>query len=306
MPMISSKDIAAIWKAHGLGRVERISPTASGSRNESYIVNHEFFIRFNTLDPAIPKFRNERVAYEILGSSTLPVPSLIAFDESRSIVPVDYIILTRLPGESITETWQQFSPARRQELAWSAGEMLARIHEHKVSGFGKLRDLDHPFPTWADCVHDYANRQASEATILGLLGSDVHARLGQVLDDASELLGNVIQGVVVHSDFHYENILQTEGQISGIVDFEWALAGDPSYDFLTAATRDEMMPGSEELFEAGYQSVRPIDAEHRKRVEIYELFYEVEKAVGFASPSDEGGRGSLRELLQTRFDASYL
>ncbi len=70
------------------------------------------------------------------------------------------------------------------------------------------------------------------------------------------------QGVLIHSDYHYENILQRAGRLTGILDFEWALSGDPAYDFMNADVRERQIPGSEAAFRIGYHSLRSFDAEH--------------------------------------------
>ena len=88
---VHEADLRAIWQAHGLGDFRSAVPAARGSRNESYIVDDALVIRFNTLDPQFPKFRNERIAYDLLARSVLPVPSVAALDESRSIVRYDFM-----------------------------------------------------------------------------------------------------------------------------------------------------------------------------------------------------------------------
>ena len=65
-PFVGKDQIRSIWQACGLGPVDHVTPTPSGMHNESYIVNREWFLRLNTLDPGFAKFGNERVAYDLL------------------------------------------------------------------------------------------------------------------------------------------------------------------------------------------------------------------------------------------------
>jgi aminoglycoside phosphotransferase (APT) family kinase protein len=109
----------------------------------------------------------------------------------------------------------------------------------------------------------------------------------------------VTQAVLVHSDFHYENLLQQNGQLSGLLDFEWAFAGDPAADFATAPTRAAMLPGSETTFVAGYQSVRPFDAEHSYRATLYRLFIWLEGAVQEAHQNNRAGAAAaLAQMVE--------
>lgn len=269
--------IRAIWRVHGLGAARQIVRAASGVSNQCFIVDGACVIRFNTVDTMVPKFDNERVAYDLLAGRGLPIPSVVALDTSRRLAPYDYIILTRLPGTNLAESWQTLPTARVRDLAWEAGVALARLHTIMLPAFGKLREQSAPrFHTWSGYFGDYARRYIDAAARYGLLDDALRSRLEEVLVRASDPLMRVGQGMLVHSDYHYENILQDGGRLSGILDFEWALSGDPSYDFITADERERQVPGSEAAFMAGYQSVRAFDAEHDRRISLYRLFLHLE------------------------------
>ena len=296
---VSKDEIREIWDAHELEDVKRVLSAASGSRNECYIVNEAFVIRFNTRDPHFAKFRNERLAYDLLAKSAVPVPTVIVLDESRSIVPYDFIIVTRLPGVNVAESRDGLNRAQVRELAREAGGSLALLHEITFEGFGKLSDLKgQPFVSWPDYFRDYAQRYVQPAQEYDLVEGTTLSRLRGVLDRAQDLLSQVTQGVSVHSDFHYENILQKRGRLSGILDFEWALSGDPSADFVTADVREEMLPGGEAAFVEGYLSTRPLDEWHSRRVEIYRLFLQLETAVMCKRQGDgKGVQSALASML---------
>ena len=61
-PLVRQDQIRSIWQAYDLGEIDHVAPTPSRMRNESYIVNREWFLRLNTLDPGVARFGNERVA----------------------------------------------------------------------------------------------------------------------------------------------------------------------------------------------------------------------------------------------------
>lgn len=296
---ITDEAIGAVWRAHGLGDVERIERATSGVSNRCFIVNETRVIRFNTVDVAVRKFENERVAYELLAGSDVPVPSVVALDTSRRVVPYDYIVLTRLAGMNLAESGQTLEAGRIRRLAWEAGTTLALLHALTFPAFGKLRELESPrFHTWPSYFDDYARRYLDAAGRFGLLDDALRARLEGVLSRSHDLLARVGQGALVHSDYHYENILQDKGRLTGILDFEWALSGDPSYDFMAAGERERQLPGSEAAFVAGYQSIRALDAEHDRRVARYRLFLGVETAVMHARRGDApGAQSAMREMM---------
>lgn len=294
---ISPQAIRALWARLGLGPARAIVPAAGGSRNACYFVDDELVVRFNTLDAHFRKFANERAAYDLLAGSGLPVPAVLALDESRAVVPYDFIVLTRLPGANLAESWRALAPEQLRGLEREAGACLARLHCHSFEAFGKLHALPkRPFETWPSYVDDYVRRYLAPARQLALVDAATQARLERALAAAQGLFAQVRRGALVHCDFHYENILQQGGRLSGLLDFEWAISGDPAYDLETARTREAMISGSEAAFQEGYRSVRALDEDHERRIAIYRLFFRLESAVMHAREGDP--ERSRRALLR--------
>lgn len=297
--MLVSRDrIAGIIQANGLGPLVRIEPANSGLRNESYLVNDRYFMRFDPHSNGVSKFRSEALAYRMLASSSLPLPRLVALDETHQFGPYDYIILSRMPGKNAADSRCELSSEQVKNLAWEAGRALGLIHKVPFEGFGKLRDIKtSPFTTWAAYFNDYASRYLRPAVETGMLGPSLAARLQAALERAQPLLARVSQACLLHRDYQYENLLQVNGRLTGIVDFEWAMAGDPSYDFISARSRENMLPGSETHFSEGYQSVHRLDAEHTQRLELYERFQALKTAVNCRRQGDsQGARAALAQL----------
>lgn len=299
-PSLDPAQIAPIWEAYQLGPVRRVVPISGGSRNTSYLVNDELVLRLNTRDPEFVKFRNEHIAYQVLAGSGLPLPTVIAVDETRTLLPYDLIILTCLPGVPIAASRATLSADQLHGLAWQAGQSLARIHEHTFQHFGKLHQLhQQPFLTWQAYFDDYARRYLEAAEQAGLIDDRQLRRLAQVQQQAHGLLAQVTQPVLVHSDFHYENLLHEHGALSGLLDFEWALAGDPAADFAAAQIRATMLPRSEAIFVAGYQSARSFDCQHSRRTAIYRLFLWLEGAVQEANQHNRpGAAAALAQMIE--------
>ena len=258
-----------------------------------------YVVRFNTFNPTIPQYRTERIACDLARACGLPVPAVVALDASRVIIPYDYLIMTRLPGVDLAASWRTLAPALARDLAWEAGLCLARLHAITFDSFGKLHTPGQ-FDSWPGYFADYSRRYLDTARRLNLLDTTTLARLAAVPGRAHDLLAAVRQPVLVHSDYHYENILQECGWLSGLLDFEWAIAGDPSYDFMNDDVRAAMIPGSEGAFLAGYRSLRPLDADHDRRVAVYRLFLRLETVVMHA---ERGNDVAMRDARCAREDA---
>ncbi|MGB3715286.1 MAG: aminoglycoside phosphotransferase family protein [Candidatus Promineifilaceae bacterium] len=299
---VSRELIAEIWAAQGLGIVKSVKRTTGGVVNACYVVNEDLMIRLNARDPQFAKMRNEAIAYQFLSGTAVPVPEVICLDESRETAPYDYLITTRLPGTNIFGSRHQLGDQQIRKLAWEAGRYLAEVHEITFEAYGKLSEVEsNPFPTWPAYFNDYVKRYLEPARRERMLSNETLSQLERILEQDSSALSQVDHSVLVHSDYHYENILQVDGRITGIIDFEWAYAGDPASDFVPSTNREEVLPGSEEYFLEGYQSQRSLTEGFDERIAIYRLFLELETVVTYHRLGDLERFTQAKTVLDSYF-----
>jgi aminoglycoside phosphotransferase (APT) family kinase protein len=296
LPSVTEDTIRAIWSAHQLGPVTHITKPLGGVRNLCFFVNDSLVVRFNTHDPGSAKFHSERLAYELLGQQSFPVPQVLILDDSHTLAPYDFSITTRLPGRSLAHSWQFLSAEQLRTLIYEIGQYLARMHACTFPAFGKLPSLS--YTSWASYVSDYVERYLRSANDMHLLDAELRISIEHIRDRAMRDFADVAPPALVHCDFHYENVLHVNGQLSGILDFEWALAGDPSYDFMIADVRERMVPMSEVILLAGYQSIGSLSANHQARVQWYQLFLQLEDVVTYQRMGDN--QSALRVLQGLR------
>ncbi|HZO88043.1 MAG TPA: aminoglycoside phosphotransferase family protein [Chthonomonadaceae bacterium] len=268
---ITSGHIAAIWQAFGLGTVRTITVPQRGCSNACFLVNEDRVVRFQVTELPHHKFRTEKIAYDLLRGSALPVPEVLVLDESQTLVPYAFLVTTRLPGETVYDSWSGLDSRTREHLAFEAGRYQALLHQHTLPAFGGLSQLaEGGFPTWRAYLEDYTARHVRQARNENLLDTATTARIEQLLVGFQPLLGAVTTGCLLHRDYHFENLLQQEGKITGIIDFEWAMSGDPAFDCRIDETLAECA-GSVAPFYAGYASISPLSEQHRLKVDFYRL-----------------------------------
>ena len=85
--------------------------------------------------------------------------------------------------------------------------------------------------------------------------------------------------------------------VTGVIDFEWALAGDPAWDFIAQDKWEEMCPGSRAYLYAGYTHHRPLAPDHALRVAIYQLLLHVETVVDEARKENMSGVAAARDAM---------
>ena len=164
--------------------------------------------------------------------------------------------------------WLDGAPATEEHpgIAHIAGRLLARLHrdlerfpgEGQRPGTGKIWELD---------IVAEAAGSASFNTLLAEFGEQ-HADLAtgirrqryRNLRELSALHYPDLPDRVVHGDFGFENLLFADGQVSGVLDFDWcrrdALATDIATWIAPFSQRDIAVTRS---FLEGYQEARPLD-----------------------------------------------
>jgi aminoglycoside phosphotransferase (APT) family kinase protein len=136
-------------------------------------------------------------------------------------------------------------------------------------------------------IAEFRDRSGSEA-----MARDLEAHF--VKNEA--LFARCTQAVLCHNDFHEANVLvdlaQGEVKITGLIDFENALAADPLFDL--AKTQNHARRGSELTLAALVDGYGHMPPGWREPFALYELFHALELRNWYAA----GGAGWMLPALE--------
>jgi aminoglycoside phosphotransferase (APT) family kinase protein len=185
----------------------------------------------------------------------VPVPTVLAVSADPP-----WIIATMLPGKPLTE---RDSPRARSQL----GAALAKVHTITGPFFGYTGDRPSApdWPTAFEAIIDDVRADAADWNVSLPPLDGVVARYRDVL-------ATVTRPALLHFDLWDGNVLAgPDGSLTGLVDGERYLYGDPLVDFVSPALgrRIEEMPGHP--FPAGY-GAGPFDESARIRLGLYRIF----------------------------------
>ncbi len=271
---IDDTAFARIWHAQGLGSVRSVDWAGTGVNNPAFVINNSYVLRFDGLiNRGLSRFHGEHIAYNHVRKLGIPCPQIIAIDDSQTLVPYDYMIMTRVEGRPLLDSWPDLTSAQQQAVASEAGHVLALMHTISLPQFGRLYGTEQVFGTWYAYITDKFERDAQEAVTGGLLTSAVSDRMRTVLQNYRPVFDSVQQPRLVHWDYHFGNLLQQDGKITAVLDFEWALGGDPAHDFNRRSEWEEQCPDSSAWIYSGYTRLSPLTADHETRVSLYEMLW---------------------------------
>jgi len=183
---------------------------------------------------------------------SVPVPAVLAVDPG-------WIISSLLPGRPLTS---QDSPRARLEL----GAAVAQVHTITGPHFGYTgpRASGPSWPVAFDAMIESLRRDAAAWDV-------PLPPLDGVVARYEPELASVTRPALLHFDLWDGNVLAgPDGSLTGLVDGERFLYGDPLLDFVSPALLRRIEDLPDHPFLAGYQPA-PFDAAARVRLGLYRI-----------------------------------
>lgn len=165
------------------------------------------------------------------GETSVPVPAVYYYDQSHALIDSDYFLMQWVAGEAYHKLREGFNAEQRDATDAAIGGYLAQINAVTGTYFGYMALPVARYGSWRQAFlgmfHDLlADGQAQHVP---LPYADLAAQVGT----AAPVLDEVPTPHLVHWDLWDGNIFvePSSGRITGIIDFERALWGDPLMEF---------------------------------------------------------------------------
>lgn len=278
--MPTEAQIKALLAAHRLGQLWSWRRIWRDSINPTILINNTMVLRLNTWQANSLTFQKEVALYPRLQRETdLPLPRVLVLDTSHTILPYDVLILKNPPGMTALDVWSQLDTTAQWQISYDLGQALAALHNVACAGYGGLNVQTGNLGVATDWQLYLLDKTAQVMVELWQ-----YAALPPPLLEAAEeyilhsYLPTTPPAVVVHGDYGLHNALimrnDATWNLSGLLNFEWALAADPEYEFATGflVEPDEVNPLAPP-FLLGYRQRRMLASGWEQRSLVYRLIY---------------------------------
>jgi aminoglycoside phosphotransferase (APT) family kinase protein len=227
------------------------------------------------------KMQKEALVARLLdGMLSVPVPRLLFTDDSKALLDLNFAVMTRLEGQNVLSLERALDRADTSAIYREMGQALREIHRIPMESFGYIgtEGVVTPFTTNRAYMLSQFERKLGGFEQLG--GQPALAQqLRAYLDRSESLLDGCTRPSLCHHDFHTGNVLaaRRDGalQLTGIVDLENAIAGDPLMDLaktIAYSVRDDEAKRAALL--AGYG---PIDRpDWQAAIRLYQFYGAIE------------------------------
>ena len=183
------------------------------------------------------KMRKELLAYGLLEATRprIPLATILAADDSKRLLDRNYLVMTTLEGESLVSVIDRLDADELDVIDRETGAALAEMHTVELDAFGYLgqEGVGEPYATNRGYMTAQFTKKLSEFDALG--GELFTSRaVRRYVDAHVDLFDACSVAAFCHDDCHEGNILvaqRSDGwHVSGILDLENAVSGDPLLD----------------------------------------------------------------------------
>jgi len=261
-------------------------PIRTGKFNTSYFVRAdggEYVVRIAPDPDAVFLFyeremmRQEPELHRTIRERTsIPAAEIIAFDDSRSAIPRDFLLMRRLPGMPMTEA-HHLSADQHADVLRQVGVHLAELHQIQADEYGYLgahRPMD-PQPRWWPAFRIMWGKLLDDVVGVGWYDAGERQGMADLLDQHREHFDRHVASRLLHMDIWHQNILVDDaGCVTGLVDWDRALWGDVEIEFAVL----DYCGISQPPFWDGYG--KPRDSSHSAQIrQVFYLLYELQKYI---------------------------
>jgi len=266
----------------GVARVT-FAPIPTGKFNTSYFVDAggaEYVLRIAPPRDAVFVFyerdmmRQEPGIHELLlGETSVPVARVIGHDDSHAIVDRDFLLMDRLPGRPLCDA----ANVDPEPVMRKVGACLAQAHGLTAGQYGYLgaHAPMAPQPTWWQAFRTMWRRLIEDVAATGHYSTEEAQWFIGLLEERRGVFDRPVAASLLHMDVWSQNILVSEhGRLTGLVDWDRALWGDPEIEFAVLDYCGISTPA----FWEGYGRPRDTSPEAAVR-NLFYLLYEVQKYI---------------------------
>lgn len=262
---VGAEDIAAYLRGYGIGPLTGAKGIAEGVENSNYLIDaggRRFILTLyeRRVDPEDLPFYIALTNH--LANDGLPVPRFLPDLAGQHVQQLEgraACLIEFLPGVSVTR------PSGRH--AYATGATLARMH-NSSDGF----EGGPPNPMGITAWPDLLDRLGTRAD---LSWPGLHEMLATEIGFLQDNWPHTLAHGVIHADLFPDNVLMTDDEVSGVIDFYFSCRDVTMFDlaithgawcFSADGTHHQTQLSAGLI--AGYDSVRRITDEERAALPI--------------------------------------
>lgn len=226
-------------------------------------------------------FWAEKEVADAASKSGVPTYKTYFIDDSKSLVPFDYMIISCLPGSNINGT-SSFVAKTINDLIIDTGRLLALTHNVKTEKYGffdnQIAKTKHKLVgihnKWISHIFASFQDNLSYLQDNNIITYEERKSLENILEKNKSLI-NCNSPRLIHNDLADWNEMTDGKKITGFIDWDECFSGDPVCDFSAYSVfYDEARLKN---LKKGYETVTKLPDDFEEKFHLYRLRYIISK-----------------------------
>lgn len=175
---------------------------------------------------------SNRLYRESMVAAVLPsavgYPKVVAHGGGRG---EDWLVLERVAGEPLAACWPDLSAGERESAVHQLAQRLAALHRTPApAGLPPVDPAPQLLDVGADDPTERLRVAIEQAAALPHVDGLVLAEAGDMVRRLAPALEPFRSSTLVHGDVTFENVLWHDGEVTALLDMEWARPGPSDLD----------------------------------------------------------------------------
>ena len=309
---VSQETAQALFKRHmgGEAQIRAYQELTEGYFNAAYrveLVDGKVYVLKVAPPPEVRVLRYEReimrtevdVLRMVAAQTTMPVPAILFHDQACDLLPSACFAMQFVKGEPLHKLRASLPLEDLERIDRACGDYLRQMNGICGTGFGLFTPSAPRFPSWREAYDQLLRDVLLDGEEIGIALPLSSQEVLELAHQHYSALDEVERPALVHWDLWDGNIFidPEKRQVSGIIDFERALWGDPlmevnfgAFGFINPA------------FVEGYGLSLPLSPAQQARRRLYNLYLFLIMVIETAYrqyPTDDQERWTRVKLEET-------
>lgn len=224
-------------------------------------------------------FYAQSLASHMAVEHNLPAYKTYCIHELEDEQDISYQVIEKLNGTTI-QFYLKEHPEKEEQLVFEMGKTMAKLHKIKTEGFGpfdneqaKIGNLKGIHKSLKDSINAGLEENLERLVKYNILTKEVAQKMNRLLE--SNPLLDSTTSVLIHNDFADWNLLTDGNTITGIIDWDECVSGNPIQEIACWSTFFD--PERIKPFLEGYFSETPKYDNFDEIFQLMRLRYTISK-----------------------------
>lgn len=158
--------------------------------------------------------------------TSVPVPEILFFDDSRTVCDRTYFFMEFLPGRSFSSCMEELSDEVKNHIFYKVGQCTKELNQITGEKFGYYGQPERQGNDWFTVFKEMLSDAFADAERKNIAVPVTKEKMFALLEQDKPYFDEVKVPKFVHWDIWAGNVFIDRGEVTGIIDFERALWAD--------------------------------------------------------------------------------